>query len=418
MDDSIVFRGKAWLLRRNWAVLAASFGVGVAGLLSLALADRLGGAPAAVLAVLGMVSVFASPFVVAYAWFANPRPVRLASDVTAGPPGVSIRGRLWLQRGSIRAGFTIPHERGVLVQLERRFRRPVELLFTSADDARALLKSLGLDASQTVVSVPLRSLAAIDWRRYVPGLSIAGLAPGAVITRAFTGSSDAALAVMLLAALSFVIGVLLLAIKGRATIGTDGVLVSFLWERRFHRYADIARVTPTYLGYKTVALVMKSGRSVHLPIPRSWSHAQEQSDAQRLADRIQTAMAEHRDAPGEADLQALARRGRSVKEWVVHLLGVGSGSNADHRRAPVPADRLWRIVESPTEDAEARAAAAVALSSAKDDRTRRRLRAAAGNTAAPRLRVALEAAAKAAEDDATAEAEMAAALESIAARRD
>ena len=101
----------------------------------------------------------------------------------------------------------------------------------------------------------------------------------------------------------------------------------------------------------------------------------------------------------------------------MHLLGVGAGSNADHRHAPVPADRLWRIVESPTQDAEARAAAAVALSHAPNDATRQRLRAVASNTAAPRLRVALEAAARAAEDDAAAAEEVAAALEGVAAGR-
>jgi hypothetical protein len=232
-----------------------------------------------------------------------------------------------------------------------------------------------------------------------------------------TGSPAVASAVVLLTLLCFMAGTIMLLIKGRATIGADGVLVSFLWERRFYPYSEIARVTPTYLGYKTVALVMKSGRSVHLPIPRYWSHAQELSDAQRLAARIQTAMTEHRAAPGEADLQALARRDRSVRAWVVHLLGVGSGANADHRRAPVPLDRLWRIVESPTESAEARAAAAVALSSTKDERTRGRLRAVASNIAAPKLRIALEAAVKVSEDEAAAEDEVAAALEGITAAR-
>lgn len=414
MDDPVIFRARARLLRRNWALLAASSGVGIAGVLSVALSGRLGDTPDAILGVLGVMAIFSSPFVVAYTWFANPRPVLRSGDVIAGPPGVAFRGHLMLPRRVIRAGFTIPQERGVVVQLERRFFRPVELLLPSADEARALLRSLGLDASQTAVSVPLRSLATLDWRRFVPGLSLAFLVGGSVFGQALTGSGAVVLAVVLASLLAFVAGLVMLTLKGRATVAADGVLVSFLWQRRFHPYTGIARVTPTYLGYKTVALVMKDGRSVHLPIPRYWSHAQEVADAERLAARIQAAMEEHRAAPGEADLQALARRARPVKEWLVHLLGVGAGANADHRRAPVPADRLWRIVESPTEDAEARAAAAVALSTSKDDPTRRRLRAVASNTAAPRLRVALEAAARAAETEAAAEEEIAAALEGVA----
>jgi hypothetical protein len=413
MDEPFLFRGQVRLLTRNWKVFLASFGAGLAGMGAFALAGRTSGTIGAFLGVFGILAIFASPFVVAYTWFASPRPVLRPGDVIAGPPGVAFRGRLILPRRSIRAGFTIPHEQGVLVQLERRFFRPVELLLPSAGEARALLKSLGLDASQTAVSVPLRSLAAIDWRRFIPGFSLVMLVVGTALTQALTGSGAASLVIAALSVLSLFTGSTLQSLKARALVAADGVLVSFLWERRFYPYADIARVVPTQLGYKTVALVMKDGRSVHLPIPRYWSHAQEIADAQRLAARIQTAMSDHRAAPGEADLQALARRGRPVKDWIVHLLGVGAGANADHRRAPMPPERLWRIVESPTEDPEARAAAAVALSGAKDDPTRKRLRAVASNTAAPRLRIALEAAAKAAEEEAEAEAEVAAALDAV-----
>lgn len=418
METPVGYRGKAFLLRRNWFLLLASAGIGLAGAAALTGVARLGleGAPAALLAVLGVMAVFASPFVVAYTWVSNPSPVLREGDVFASSRGVAFRGRFLVLRPKVRAGFTLPHEHGVLVQLERPFFRPIELLLPSADEARALLKSLGLDASQTAASVPLRSLAALDWRRFVPGLSLAVLVVGSALAGAMFGSI-AALVIAVLAALSFLTAAVMLIVKGRATVAADGVLVSFLWERYFYPYTSIARVTPTFLGYKTVALVMKDGRSVHLPIPRYWSHAQETADAQRLTARIQTAMAEHRAAPGESDLQALARRDRPVKEWIVHLLGVGAGANADHRRAPVPADRLWRIVESPTEAAEARAAAAVALSSTKDERTRRRLHAIASNTAAPKLRVALEVAARAAEDEAAAEEEIAAALEGVAAGR-
>lgn len=421
MEDPVVFRGRAWRMCRNWAVLAASCSTGLLGVAALAATDVLGRGPlAAFVGVVGVVALFASPFLVAYTWFASPRPVLREGDVVTGPEGVELAGRRLLARRAIRAGFTIPHERGVRVQLERRLFRPVELVVPTPGEARDLLRSLGLDASQTAASVPLRSLAALDWRRFIPGFSLAFLVFGSVFAAMLTGSGAAAGAVSLLALAIFVVGVAMLWMKGRATVASDGVLVSFLWQRRFHPYASIARVVPTYLGYKTVALVLKNGETEHLPIPRAWSHEQEMTDAQRLASRIQAAMAEHRAAPGEADLAALARRDRPVREWVVHLLGVGVGSNADHRRAPVPVDRLWRIVESPTEQAEARAAAAVALGGASDERTRLRLRSIASNTAAPRLRIALEAAARAAEDDRSAEAEeeIAAALEVLSSRRD
>lgn len=412
MNDPVVFRGRARLLRRNWALLAASVGAGAAGVLALMAADTYHGLLVPFLGVLGVIAMFASPFVSAYVWFASPHPRLREGDLVTGPDGVEHAGRRVVARRSIRAGFTVPRgSTGVLVQLERRFRRPIELLVPSAEDARDVLKSLGLDASQTAASVPLRSLATLDWRRYLPGLSLLAFLGGSLLVVLLFKSPLLMTVVAASSLLSFVAGIVMLSLKGRATVAADGVLVTFLWERRFYPYASIARVVPTFLGYKTVALVMKNGRSVHLPIPRQWSHEQEITAAERLTSRIRSAMAEHRAAPGEADLAALARRDRPARAWVVHLLGIGAGANADHRRAPVPADRLWRIVESPTEGAEARAAAAVALGASRDERTRDRIRAIAGNTALPALRIALEAAAGASDDEQAAEEEIAAALE-------
>src|SRR5689334_14025744 len=203
MDDPLIFRGKAWLLRRNWAVLLGSCSAGILGAATILIAGGLHGALAAIAGVIAIMAICVAPFVIAYTWFANPRPVRRAGDVLAGPPGVSFRGRLLLPRESIRAGFTIPHEHGVIVQLERRFFRPIELLFPTAEAARAMLRSLGLDASQTAVSVPLRSLAAIDWRRFIPGLSLGGLGVGWMFAFVVTNSPAVAIVVGLLALLGF-----------------------------------------------------------------------------------------------------------------------------------------------------------------------------------------------------------------------
>jgi hypothetical protein len=57
-------------------------------------------------------------------------------------------------------------------------------------------------------------------------------------------------------------------------------------------------------------------------------------------------------------------------------------------------EKLWRIVEDPAAPADARAGAAVALGHGADEDSRARLRAAASATAAPKLRFAIETAAK------------------------
>jgi hypothetical protein len=72
------------------------------------------------------------------------------------------------------------------------------------------------------------------------------------------------------------------------------------------------------------------------------------------------------------------------------------------RTAPIPRERLFRVVEDASLDPTSRAAAAVALGLELDDEGRARLRAAAEAMAAPKLRFAIEKAASphAAEDSA------------------
>ena len=63
------------------------------------------------------------------------------------------------------------------------------------------------------------------------------------------------------------------------------------------------------------------------------------------------------------------------------------------RIASVPVERLWRVVEDPRADREARTGAAIALAPALHDDERARLRAVADGCAEPRLRIALATAA-------------------------
>ena len=112
-----------------------------------------------------------------------------------------------------------------------------------------------------------------------------------------------------------------------------------------------------------------------------------------IQERICEAMETFRSG-GAAAAGALLRRGkRPVSEWIATLRAIGAGANADMRTAPLPRENLFRIVESPTSSAAERAAAAVAAGVEIDDDGRARLRRAAEAVAAPRLRIAIEAAA-------------------------
>ena len=74
-----------------------------------------------------------------------------------------------------------------------------------------------------------------------------------------------------------------------------------------------------------------------------------------------------------------------------------------YRSASVPEDTLWRVALDPSEPAEDRIGAGLALRSKLDDEGRARLRVAAEAAASPEVRIALEGAASEVDDDALAE---------------
>jgi hypothetical protein len=106
---------------------------------------------------------------------------------------------------------------------------------------------------------------------------------------------------------------------------------------------------------------------------------------------------------------------RTVSEWVTSLRAIGAGANADTRTAPFPRERLLRIVEDPTSPADDRAAAAVAVGASLGAEDRLRLRSVADAVVAPRLRVAIEAAAG--DDDAELETALAQVVEEMTKQR-
>src|SRR5262249_28225525 len=139
-----------------------------------------------------------------------------------------------------------------------------------------------------------------------------------------------------------------------------------------------------------IKLTLRSGEEVQIPVTtRSWGD----NELALIEERIREAREAYRTGGAEADAALLKRGDREVSAWVSMLRTIGAGANADMRTAPVPRERLFRIVEDPASPAIDRAAAAVALGADLDEDGRRRLADAAHATAAPKLRVAIEKAA-------------------------
>ena len=153
--------------------------------------------------------------------------------------------------------------------------------------------------------------------------------------------------------------------------------------------------------WRGVELVLRSGASVRFPIVQGRSLDTGQMTL--ILERMRQAKESHDRGDATSEAALLERHERDIPAWIAALRAIGTGANQDHRTAPVEPEKLWRIVEDPAATPTARAGAAVALSAAIDEGGKRRLSAAAEAVAAPRLRIALDAATKG-DDEALREA--------------
>jgi hypothetical protein len=333
----------------------------------------------------------------------NPWPVLEPTPVRADANGVQLGGR-HLPRSEIKAGFILPGE-PPKVLLRRGFGKlPILLQGDTAPRARDLLRVLGLDVSQTVAT--FRTLSrALARRRYLVGTLGAFFGAYALFVGDIVGRGPHAappvLSVVLfgLTAISFLVVML---VPTRLDVGADGVMLSWFGRKRFIGYGDVEALRRYDKGWGRsrqvgVALTLRSGEKVLVPISgQRWNDAR----TAIIEERIREAMEAHRQGGGVADAALLRRGARGAGEWVAALRAIGAGANADMRTAPVPRERLFRIVEDPTAPPADRAAAAVAIGGEIDAASRARLRAAAEATAAPRLRIVIEEAASGEDEDA------------------
>ncbi|MEZ4294196.1 MAG: hypothetical protein R3B70_04400 [Polyangiaceae bacterium] len=336
------------------------------------------------------------------AWRKNSRHREQPGKIVADERGVSHAGELIAPRERIRDAVVLPRFDGPpMVRIRQRGRIPVELRVGDHDEARALLRALGHDASQSVATFRLPSMAFSDAvKRRRNGFIWAVAAVGFGLFMATAGHNMPHLrplmpVLMCLIAFASMIYVM---VPTKLQVGADGLLIKWFRTTRFIGYGDIARIAEYEDGgrgkgqYRGIALALKSGEVLRLPVVAKRSSIRDSLQIlhQRIAEAVQTW------SRGEGVAHAaLVRRGeRDPLPWVRALRGIGAQANADNRTAPVLPERLWRIVEDPAAPADARAGAAVALSETADDESRARLRAAAAAIAAPKLRFAIEAAAR------------------------
>jgi len=332
----------------------------------------------------------------AWAYRANRDPILVRGDLRVDERGLHHGDVLLARLDEISGGFIVPKDGATVVRLERRGRTPSILLQVKDEsEGRALLRALGCDATQIVGE--LRAASQIFGWSLPKQLAV--LTPPVFLFMLFLqavarAGGPAALAVGTPLGVACLLGWVFSMVfsSTRVRVGADGIATSWLGRQRFYPFAQIEDVHAyeervggkTYIG---VELALRQGGKAKIPCgQKQWARL----DPLELEERIREARDVHRQGGGELDPKLLARGTRSPSEWLLALRAIGAGASADLRRPAVPADKLLRVVDDASAPALSRVGAAIAAREQAPAEAKARARIAAGTTAGPALRVALE----------------------------
>ena len=314
--------------------------------------------------------------------------------------GVRVEGRTVVRGTRIRAGYMHVQGGQTVVRLTRTFSLPLDIHGLDPSEGEALLRALRLDSSRIATRFVGAEGGATKQMLLMFGLMLPLLPLMHYLTR--TGGN----VVPMLAFVGLVLGVAR-CMRSAIFVGADGVLLRN-WRRRqrFIPFSDIVKITP--IDQCDVKIQRSDGPDIRLQLGLSgdtsiFGSRDTGLDVGAFVRSVEEGRL--RCAPTSAVTTAtmLARAGRSIEDWRRALRGARE-QGTSYRLPAIPVEQLWRIIEAPSSAAEARAAAAVALSQELDDAGRARLRVAAERCAAPRLRVALETVAERGDDRAVDDA--------------
>jgi hypothetical protein len=318
------------------------------------------------------------------AWKTNVWPRFVPIDVEVDDDNLTIGGKA-IARDTITRGVAIDQAGGT-ARISRKAAPDIEIVFDEMSKAHELLKTLGLDASQTVAtfSAMSRMQASVAKRTAVSfGAAFGGAA--LTVLAAVLGAGGVSPVGMLLA---MAVILTLLFSRTKVEVGADGIMVRWLGSKRFISHSEIAGVSSAIEGWgrnrrMVVTLELTSGERYRMP---TGSRLYDGGNGPALAARIEQAL--ELFGKGDAEPEAFLDRGdRPLERWIAALR---KRELVDLRSPVLPKDRLWHVIEDPSAPAVDRAAAAIALGPSLGDDERERLASVARTTAAPKLRVVLE----------------------------
>lgn len=358
--------------------------------LALAASCALSGAITPMLAPL----VYATPLV--FMWWTATRTRTVDARVTV--EGLVLGGVRTVPRGAISAGFVSPDGDGLVVALTLRDRTLLRVSARDAADARGLLTALGQDPSQRRTEFRhRRAFHQILTVLLGPLLGVFAAATVMSVLRGYGVRVEPAVALCVggLCLTALTVGLQRLIFpRVDVTIGREGMRVGGRLGARYIPWSEVASVVE---GDDAVLLTGHDGR-----VRRVWCNPDEPWVRGAVVERVREALAAYGEAAPRVDpLAVLARDGRSVAAWRESLRGLVDAMG-DYRQASLDRARLEAVLADPATSAEFRIAAALALSSSDEGRSRVRVAAEVG--AEPAEREALARIAEGATDDEAVEA--------------
>ncbi len=200
-------------------------------------------------------------------------------------------------------------------------------------------------------------------------------------------------------------------LRARLFVGSEGFATRWLVRERFTSFREVVDIEKSArLGaapaFDTI-VVLRSGKRIRLaPIELPDTMSDFGTASRALHDHVREAWQRFRRVAGAGGdpRAALAREGRSGRDWLAGIDAVVGGGAGRYRDAAMDPEQLAGIARDPNASAEARAGAAAALLRTRDPSHRHTVRVAADACVEPQLRDVLVALAEAEEDEAIAQA--------------
>jgi hypothetical protein len=168
-------------------------------------------------------------------------------------------------------------------------------------------------------------------------------------------------------------------------LGDDGFVVRRLGRAQRVRWSSVTSVARTRGGSTSFGVRVHLQNGKHLDLEHS------RRFGERTLEHLRRALAEHHAAYRARPTAVLPAAVANARGETSQRLRGALARGAAFRDATLTKEQLWLVIEDPAADQRARAAAAIAVAGALTQEDRGRIRAVAGRTVFPRLRVALTA---------------------------